>query len=707
MFEKLFLAYIGVSLAVSIAIALFLLLRPILAKRFPAHIMCVVWAVFALRILVPFNFTLPKAAVISLPNAQDMVITVNEYETANSPSKPIVGTEIIQEPQEEINAEASKIQAPTQANRPPIMELDFAKVLAGIWLTGAILYAVWQISGRIHFERKIKRWKDSKPNINIIDIAEHTAQQMGIKHLPDISQCAGITSPMLVGVIHPTLLLPPYASYNYKHWQFVMCHELMHYKRHDLAVKVLFVLAKCVHWFNPLVWIMCREGNRSMELACDSAVVKGNDSNFRKAYSNALLDTLGKCPLRAAAFTTYFFDGNNRCLRRRFSNIFDTKQKRVGIISVSLLLCTALLFGCAVAFKPEQAPKETKPVAEHSIEPIEQNMATQGNVAISEITIFSADELINCAESINNGTAKLKQKYVISADIDMKGREWLPINISDIVSRITIDGNGHTIYNLDIDGSGFFANIAAGSSVENLIVAGRVSGSSVGGFANVCQGFIKNCGFIGKVYGQSDYVGGFVGVVSSLGRIERCYTDALVEGASFCGGFAGHIAYDALVKDCYSSGVLRAFSENKITNAKSESISRWNGLDCGYIGGFASSGLPSIDGCIANVKLEVYGNARCLGSFVGCYDNTVGKGNVYNKEINPNWKGGAPIQRKTPDSTEDMPKYAEAKETDADNPIAIGMSNAEIQEHIDALSIIKPQIELVPYDLKSQVKGKA
>ena len=56
-----------IGLTVSLAALVPLLLRRVLKKRYPARAVCLVWALLALRLLVPVQLTLPEAPVQVTP----------------------------------------------------------------------------------------------------------------------------------------------------------------------------------------------------------------------------------------------------------------------------------------------------------------------------------------------------------------------------------------------------------------------------------------------------------------------------------------------------------------------------------------------------------------------------------------------------------------------------------------------------------------
>ena len=93
---------------------------------------------------------------------------------------------------------------------------------------------------------------------------------------------------MLAGFAEPVLWLPQ-EDLSEEDAMFIFRHELTHYKRGDLWLKLLLVAARSVHWFNPLVRLLTRFAQEDIELACDDAVVRGMDGGQRRAYGETIL----------------------------------------------------------------------------------------------------------------------------------------------------------------------------------------------------------------------------------------------------------------------------------------------------------------------------------------------------------------------------------------------------------------------------------
>ena len=72
--------------------------------------------------------------------------------------------------------------------------------------------------------------------------------------------------------------------------EYILTHELVHIRRFDTLMKLLFVTTVCVHWFNPLVWAMYVLANRDLELSCDEAVVRTFGETMKSAYALTLIE---------------------------------------------------------------------------------------------------------------------------------------------------------------------------------------------------------------------------------------------------------------------------------------------------------------------------------------------------------------------------------------------------------------------------------
>jgi beta-lactamase regulating signal transducer with metallopeptidase domain len=109
----------------------------------------------------------------------------------------------------------------------------------------------------------------------------------------------------------------------------------------------LSALACAVYWFNPIVWLTCREIDRACELSCDEAVIRDFDARGRRSYGETLLYVaVGKTP-RAILSATVCEE--KRDLKERLSAIMKAKKRtRVAVAASVAVVCIAVLAVCVL-----------------------------------------------------------------------------------------------------------------------------------------------------------------------------------------------------------------------------------------------------------------------------------------------------------------------------------------------------------------------
>ena len=99
-----------------------------------------------------------------------------------------------------------------------------------------------------------------------------------------------IGSPLTYGILWPVILLPKNLDWeDTRGLGFILAHETAHIRYFDALGKWLLAAGLCLHWFNPLVWVMYLLANRDLELSCDEAVVQEYGRDARASYALTLV----------------------------------------------------------------------------------------------------------------------------------------------------------------------------------------------------------------------------------------------------------------------------------------------------------------------------------------------------------------------------------------------------------------------------------
>ena len=336
--EKLLNNLMQIGLTVSLAALVPLILRRLMKKRYPARMVCVVWAILALRLLIPVQLTLPQAPVQVMPRTS---YVVQSDQTAFRQA----GLPVTQTPARWVTG--TQAQTLSAADTGTVKTVNITDILLTLWLAGVIACVLWQGIGYYRLIRSLKGKSRSVERADLHTILQEQCADLVIDREIPLRVSSAADCPMLAGFIHPTLYLPD-ERISRTDAAFIFRHELTHYKHGDLWLKLLLLAARCLHWFNPLVHLIARFAQEDIEAACDDAVVRGHDGAYRRAYGETILRSAIAQAQKRKALVSCFGD-DKKTLMRRFEGLFDKSVKKRGVALVVMIALLVGSLGCTIA----------------------------------------------------------------------------------------------------------------------------------------------------------------------------------------------------------------------------------------------------------------------------------------------------------------------------------------------------------------------
>lgn len=347
--EKLLNNLMQIGLTVSLAALVPLILRRLMKKRYPARMVCVVWAILALRLLIPVQLTLPQAPVQVMPRTSYVVQSDQTafrqagLPVAQNPARWVTGTQA---------------QTLSAADTGTVKTVDITDILLTLWLAGVIACVLWKGIGYYRLIRSLKGTSQPVERADLHTILQEQCADLVIDREIPLRVSSAADCPMLAGFIHPTLYLPD-ERISRTDAAFIFRHELTHYKHGDLWLKLLLLAARCLHWFNPLVHLIARFAQEDIEAACDDAVVRGHDGAYRRAYGETILRSAIAQAQKRKALVSCFGD-DKKTLMRRFEGLFDKSVKKRGVALVVMIALLVGSLGCVVAVGDRSTPQTTE-----------------------------------------------------------------------------------------------------------------------------------------------------------------------------------------------------------------------------------------------------------------------------------------------------------------------------------------------------------
>lgn len=383
---ELLLLIISLSLSGSILILLLFLAKPLYRNRLSRKWQYYIWIVVIARLLLPFSpedsimgnalqsaedyimgSALHSAEDYIMGNAlqsaehtiasvrtdqQDTVPTSDDTGAAASPaSRENVPTDT-RVPSPDDSTADSPINVPNSAASPgffaahnPDRTLPYVLLILyfGVALLLLLRKAVKYRSFVIFIKKRMTRITDTQ----LLNLYAEVCGNYGIKrHIP-LYTSSDVFSPMTIGLVHPFIIVPDLRM-NANEQRFVLLHELTHIKRLDILYKWAAQLTICLHWFNPLVYLMGKEINNSCELSCDEAIVRNSDSAARKIYGDTLLHSLAFAGTQKESPASLQLSKNAEQIKERLGAIMKHTKKSTAVTVITTLITVLVCAGSYV-----------------------------------------------------------------------------------------------------------------------------------------------------------------------------------------------------------------------------------------------------------------------------------------------------------------------------------------------------------------------
>lgn len=235
---------------------------------------------------------------------------------------------------------------PTVVGTPAMAGIAFTiwDLLTWIWLGGVVLTLLWQGACFLKFRLSIKQCLPVT-DPELLDLLNAQKVQLGITNEVAIYISPKVSTPMLVGLVKPIIVLPdqPLDKVGAK---YVFNHELVHFKQGDLWMKLLVVLITALHWFNPVVYLLQQELNRRSEWACDQTVAEELSAVERKQYAQVILEAMMVQTTQPTVFGTAFVTvsrSTKKHIERRLTIMLATKRMNITKYIMSLVMAMAIM----------------------------------------------------------------------------------------------------------------------------------------------------------------------------------------------------------------------------------------------------------------------------------------------------------------------------------------------------------------------------
>lgn len=379
------------SLWASVVILATVVIRSLALHKIPKKTFLVLWGLALIRLLVPFQFN------ITLPvHVTDIPVVSQLQEISQLNPVDITATQ---------NAPAMAVTADVFSIPLPVL----------LWLAVAICMSLYFITSHMRYRKAYKlAIPTDDENINKW-LKANTLKWRTVK----VKISADISAPLTYGLFHPVILIPKATDLgNQDQLQYILTHEVTHIRRFDTLWKWLMMIAVCIHWFNPLVWVMYVLANRDLEITCDEKVVRTFGENNKSSYALTLIELAAEqakiMPLGSA------FSKNS--IEERTLSIMNTKKITTLGVIIAVVAVITIAAVTALAANDGTANGKSDDVMPQDISTTWAQYDSDGNLIVYHTVDENGNDVyLDYEPELPEGDIKVKDEDAVSffsQDID-------------------------------------------------------------------------------------------------------------------------------------------------------------------------------------------------------------------------------------------------------------------------------------------------
>lgn len=332
------MSLLEMSISGAVMILAIAVIRAVALHKLPKRTFLILWAIAVARLLLPY----------SLPSAMSVYSLWATVSSWTNPPKPQSGIRVYR-----VAGGANVLPGTALTVNSPVAESAAAvDPWFVVWLVVAVICAAAVIES---YARCRREFRASLPVD--CEFVERWLGEQKLRRKLSVRQSDRVSTPLTYGVLRPVILLPKNIDLEDEEtMRYVLTHELVHIRRFDAVSKLLLVAAVCVHWFNPLVWVMYVLANRDIEISCDEAVIRAFGGESKACYARALI----RMEERRSGPTAFYNGFSKNAIEERIVSIMKIRKTS----AVAVLMAAALIAGTGAALatsaaepKPEPSPK--------------------------------------------------------------------------------------------------------------------------------------------------------------------------------------------------------------------------------------------------------------------------------------------------------------------------------------------------------------
>lgn len=365
--SHIFHEILNTSIWASYLIVVVIVIR-IFLKQLPKWSRCLLWAMVAVRLIMPFEIESRFSLLPEMKNIKsESYQNTNNYISALKDKDLYHNVQYQQNINEYINSDNSELYYEIEENAINAEATafpdknrwdDLIDVFSFVWLMGIAAFLIYAVYSFVKLKRKVA---------------------VSILLQDNVYLCDEIDSSFVMGICKPCIYLSSRISKDA--WESILAHENTHIKRGDHIWKLLGYLLLMVYWFNPLSWFAYMLFCKDMELACDEKLTQRMNKKQRTEYCEALL----KCSRERKSIDACPVAFGEIGIKERVTQVLNYKKPSFWITALAFMIC-AIVLVCFMTNPKDGADIAGNSENEETVTDINSNL--QGQESLGNVTEY-------------------------------------------------------------------------------------------------------------------------------------------------------------------------------------------------------------------------------------------------------------------------------------------------------------------------------
>ena len=407
---------LDMSFSGTVLIIAVVVVRAVLINKIPKKTFLILWEIAFLKLLIPFSIPF----MFSIHTLISQVIFDTTF--GGTDANTIISAWI----------QGQSVRIPDMEKLSPDM-LSSHSILFVIWCIGMIVFTLFftvsYLRCRIEFQTSLPI---------CTDYVEQWLKNHSIKRSISVRQSDKILTPLTYGIFHPVILMPKKTDWNNtKQLLYILSHEYIHICHLDILKKIIATIVLCIHWFNPMVWVMYILFNRDVELVCDESVVRQFGENSKAVYSLILINMKEK----QSGLIPFCNNFSQNAIEERITAIMKMKKTTILSFAVACFIVGGIvtMFTTSAQARSEQESTFPAPNMQHYGNEGEHYYYLSEDYILDGQTVFTAG-YYEAVKLIDESETR------IFIPIDPISFERLPSDSFSDGTIIEIDGKDYEIH---------------------------------------------------------------------------------------------------------------------------------------------------------------------------------------------------------------------------------------------------------------------